>query len=208
MPDREDQAGGSEGLRPLEETRSFWGRKRYLALLAVAIVLSLAAVIVLSWDRVEGLGSYGYLGAFVIEGLGSATIIVPVPALAVVFSLGGVLKPWLVGLAAGLGSPLGELTGYLAGYSGRVALESSSKRAAYARIEDWVRGRGSIIVFLSAMVPNPLFDLVGIAAGVLRFPLWKFLLVCWAGKTIKNLGVAYAGFWGLRPILNWLGLVG
>jgi len=42
-------------------------------------------------------------------------------------------------------------------------------------------------------VPNPFFDLAGIAAGALKMPLKKFMFWCWIGQTIKMLTFAYAG---------------
>lgn len=34
-------------------------------------------------------------------------------------------------------------------------------------------------------------------AGMLKMPLWKFLLFCWIGKTLKMLLFAYAGSWSI-----------
>ena len=51
--------------------------------------------------------------------------------------------------------------------------------------------RGTIVMFVVSIIPNPLFDLVGVTAGSVRFPLPRFLAAVWAGKTIKNLIVAY-----------------
>ena len=45
---------------------------------------------------------------------------------------------------------------------------------------------------------NPLFDVAGAAAGILRFPLWKFLVACFLGKTPKSILVALAGAWTLE----------
>ncbi len=168
-------------------------------------MLLLAGVVVYFWEEVQDLGSYGYLGAFFVCILGGATIIVPIPHVPVICALGGVMPiPALVGLAAGLGEPIGELTGYLAGFGGRGVLQGKN-RELQNRLVGWVEGRGPVLtVFLSAMFPNPLFDLVGAAAGALRLSLWKFLLACWAGKTIKGLAIAYAGAWGLGSVLRWL----
>lgn len=181
---------------------------RYLSLAVIGLVLLLAAAIIYFWERVEHLETYGYAGAFVISLLGSATIVVPVPALAVVFTLGGVLKyPWLLGLVVGVAEPLGELTGYMAGVAGRTALENNQGRI-YRRLQGWMSRRGGTLIFAMAAFPNPLFDLVGAIAGSSRYPLWRFLLLCWAGKTVKGLLVALAGYWGLRLVLRWLELTG
>jgi membrane protein DedA with SNARE-associated domain len=55
------------------------------------------------------------------------------------------------------------------------------------------------------MVPNPFFDLAGIAAGSLRYPVWRFLLFCWLGKTIKTTLVAFAGSQSIELVEHLLG---
>ena len=68
---------------------------------AVATIVMAFAVVYFG-EYVRALEGYGYAGAFLISILGGATIIIPVPMLAVVFALGGVMKyTWLVGLSAG-----------------------------------------------------------------------------------------------------------
>ena len=56
-----------------------------------------------------------------------------------------------------------------------------------------MRKRGAVVIFIASLIPNPFFDVLGVAAGALRYPLRRFLLIAWAGKTIKNVGIAYAG---------------
>jgi len=58
------------------------------------------------------------------------------------------------------------------------------------------------LLVLSA-IPNPLFDLAGMAAGMLRYPVSKFLLACWIGKTFKALVIAYLGSF-LRGMITWM----
>ncbi len=57
-----------------------------------------------------------------------------------------------------------------------------------------MRKYGGWIILLLAFIPNPFFDLAGIAAGVLRIPLWQFLLFCSIGKILKMLIFSYSGF--------------
>jgi uncharacterized membrane protein YdjX (TVP38/TMEM64 family) len=71
-------------------------------------------------------------------------------------------------------------------------------------MERWMKRRGSIVIFVLAFVPNPLFDLAGAAAGALRYPIWKFLLVCFLGKTPKSILVAFAGAWTLDWVLEFV----
>jgi membrane protein YqaA with SNARE-associated domain len=181
-----------------------WRWEVYAAAAGIASMLLLAAVVVYFWENVQSLGSYGYIGAFIISILGGGTIFVPIPHVAVIFALGGVMPhPALVGAAAGLGESIGELTGYLAGFGGRRALRGRSQRL-YSRLVRWMKVRGPLVTMIAAMFPNPMFDLVGATAGALRLSLWKFLLACWAGKTVKGMAVAYAGAWGLGFVIRWL----
>jgi len=56
---------------------------------------------------------------------------------------------------------------------------------------------GALTVFVLSAIPNPFFDLAGIAAGVLRYPIARFLLFCWLGKTIKTVAFAFAGAYSI-----------
>jgi len=171
---------------------------------SVGIILFSAAVTVsiLLWrDHFHVLGQYGYLGVFLISLLGNATVILPAPSLAAVFAVGAVLNPVLVGLVAGMGEALGELTGFLAGYGGRGVVED---RVAFRRIEGWVHRYGVLVIFTLSVIPNPFFDLAGIAAGMLRFPLGLFLVSCWAGKTVKTVAFALAGAYSIDILMRIL----
>ena len=177
--------------------------------LGVVLTLVMAAAVVYYWEFVRGLEAYGYLGAFFISILGGATIIIPVPMLAVVFALGGVMKyTWLVGISAGLGETVGALTIYMTGHGAGTAFYNRRHgriQSAYQRIMGLMERRGSITLFLLAAILNPFFYPAALAAGALRFGIRKYFIICFVGKTIKGLTVVYAGYWGLRGILRWLG---
>lgn len=165
-------------------------RTKVLRLLALLLVIAATAAGVLWRGRLGRFVAYGYPGIFLISLVANATVIFPAPSLALVFALGGVLNPIFVGLAAGLGEALGELTGYLAGYSGQVVIEN---REIYDRLHGLMRRYGLVTIFLLSLFPSPFFDLAGIAAGVLRFPIGHFLLSCWLGKSLKTTVFALAG---------------
>ncbi|RLC74997.1 MAG: hypothetical protein DRI61_15635, partial [Chloroflexi bacterium] len=61
-------------------------------------------------------------------------------------------------------------------------------------------GYGALVIFILSVIPNPFFDLAGMAAGVSRFPLWRFLLACWLGKTVKTTAVAFAGYYSISIV--------
>ena len=199
--DKREYSSSPDSQKVEEAKRPFLSRELLLRILVIIIVLGLTAGIFVFRDRVANLAGYGYLGAFLISLISSATILVPVPGIAVVFALGATYNPYLVGVAAGAGSAIGELSGYMAGYSGQIVVKDSR---TYLRMEEWMKRRGSIVIFVLSFVPNPIFDLAGMAAGVLRYPLWKFITVCFLGKTPKFILVALAGAWALNGVLEFL----
>lgn len=172
------------------QERAQRARMTVLRIFVLLIVLAVTGLIVYFRDRLQHLAAYGYPGVFLVSLAGNATVVLPAPSLAVVFAMGAVLKPVLVGLAAGIGEALGELTGYLAGFSGRALVEN---RARYEQITAWMRRNGALTIFALSFIPNPFFDIAGMAAGALKYPVWKFLLYCWAGKTTKTTLIALAG---------------
>jgi membrane protein YqaA with SNARE-associated domain len=182
------------------ETRTFWTSTPFRILVILA-VLGISLAIFLYREQLAQLAALGYLGVFLLSLVGNATIILPAPSLALVFAMGSVLNPLLVGLVAGVGEALGELTGYAAGFAGRAVIEDYQ---TYKRMVGWMERRGGITVFVLSAIPNPFFDLAGIAAGTLGYPVWKFLLFCWLGKTLKTTLVALAGAQSVTIIEQYL----
>jgi len=176
-------------------------RRHRSQILALLFSVAITATVVVFRERIAALSGYGYLGVFVVSVLGNATVLFPVPSLAVTFAGGGVLNPLFVGLVAGVGEPLGELTGYLAGYGGGAVVEQGPH---FQRIRSWMERRGFLTLLVLSAIPNPLFDVAGVIAGVLHFPLVQFLLACWLGKTAKALAVAYLGSQFLELIRHWV----
>ncbi len=172
-------------------------RKRLIPVLMILFVIAVTVCIFLYRGEVVEMQGYGYLGAFLASLVTNATIILPVPGMLVIMALGTVLPPVLVGLSAGIGAVIGEVVSYLAGVSGRGLVEN---KGLYDRLAGWLNRWGWLAVFIFALTPLP-FDPLGIVAGILRFPFWKFFLACWLGKTIANIIVAYAGLYGWHLFL-------
>jgi len=177
-------------------------RLRVVQALTVLAVLSALGAAFYFRDRLQELARYGYVAIFLVGLVSNATLILPVPGLAITAVMGSILNPWMVGLVAGVGQTLGELTGYMAGYSGQTWVDENP---TYNRLNRWMQRHGNLTVFALALVPNPVFDLSGIAAGALRFPVWKFLASCAAGKVLKNVAVAWAAYYGVEWVVKVLG---
>lgn len=211
-----------EGTRAeKEKSKKHW---RFYLISGISFLLTvlLAVGVVFFWEEVQQAQGFGYTGGFVVSILGGVTVI-PVPSLLVTFTLGRVLNPVYVGLISGLGEALGGITVYLTGAGvgtmwsklrikeqnfadapGHAIVEPIESRfwpkgqAVYNRLVHWVDGKGGswVVFIVSAMVFSP-FYFAGLAAGTLRIGLLRFFLLSWAGKTVKGMTVAFAGYWGL-----------
>lgn len=159
-------------------------------------------------ERVAELKNYGYLGAFLISLIGNATVLLPGIVLPILSGLGiifyqvtGLIGPIAVGLVGGAGAAIGEIVGYMAGYSGRGIIEN---KRLYLRMVDWVQRWGSVTIFVFTLVPL-FFDVVGLAAGALRFPLGKFVLICWLGRTLLYVVFVVLAALGWQAVLPYFG---
>ncbi len=194
----DDQDGTPAAPPPPPPTRQL----RVVQILTVIAILAALGATLYFRDRLQELEQYGYAAVFLVGLISNATIIFPVPGLAVSSVMGGVFNPWIVGLVGGVGQALGELTGYMAGYSGQTLVDGNP---IYDRLTRWMQRYGALTIFVLAFIPNPIFDLGGIAAGTLRFSLWKFLVSCTAGKVAKNIIFALAGYYGIEAVFKLFG---
>ena len=187
-----------EGESTPPERRGFVWRLEYTLLIGVAMLMTAFAIAFFYFGAdTSNLKSWGYGGIFLINVVGSASILMPSPAVASVLGGGALLDDFLgvpafiwVGLVAGTGEALGEFTGYAAGYGGRIIFEN---RPEYARVQRWMERRGTLTMFLLSIFPNPLFDLAGVAAGAVRMPIRRFFPAVLAGKVIKDTYLAAIG---------------
>jgi len=192
--------GETKQSKPVIKRITGWVRKHYIPLLGLLFVIAIISVVSVIYikypDIFKDLEKFGYAGAFVISVILNATLIIPVSNMAIIFSLGAApgLSPLFIGLVGGIGAGFGEMTGYLAGRSGRSLL---SKNNIYNKVEKWVKRWGWIAVFVFSIFPF-VFDVVGIIAGAMRMPVWRFFLACWLGRTISYVTVAYLAHWGFQ----------
>ena len=170
-----------------------------LRILILFFVIGLTVFIYLARDEIIKFKNYGYPGIFLITLLANSTVLLPAPGIAFVFTMGNILNPFGVALAASAGGTLGEISGYLAGFSGQAIIERIN---LYKKIEPFVLKYGGFAVLLFAAIPNPFFDLAGIAAGGLKMPITRFLFFCWVGQLVKMLLFSFAGYYSITWILG------
>jgi membrane protein YqaA with SNARE-associated domain len=156
----------------------------------IVFSIGIAVVIFVTRDILEKYAAYGYPGVFIISLLGNATLIFPAPSFTVV-AVGAVLNPYIVGVLAGCGAALGEMTGYTLGLGMSPTLDADTSVAGLGENQmKWLRWLqpkfqrwGVLLIFVLAAIPNPIFDIGGILAGIARMAWWKFLLAAVLGKT-------------------------
>lgn len=105
--------------------------------------------------------------------------------------LGGAYSPWLLIAVASAGNILGSVVNWLLGraaerFRGRSWFPANP--AALERAQEWYRrfGRWSLLASWVPFIGDPLT----VVAGLLREPLWSFLLLVAIAKTGRYLALA------------------
>lgn len=135
-----------------------------------------------------------YLGFAIICFFGSAIVFLPFPLTIFVALSALYLNPIIVGFLGGFVVSLGSLMSYLVGREGKVIFEDIK---GYNKVHNWatknMRGFWSIL-FLS-LLPLPLFDFIGVTAGVLGLKLNRYFFAVLIGKTISYLFFALSVYY-------------
>src|SRR5512137_1043173 len=118
-------------------------------LLALAAVIAISVYIFSIRDRAEELAVYGYPGIFLLAFLAYATVLLPAPGVAIIFTMGAVFNPLLVALVAGAGAALGEGVGYLVGFSSQPVAERVD---VYQKMVAWLSRYGSVAILILAAI--------------------------------------------------------
>ena len=166
----------------------------------MALSLSLLVSIGLVYFRepMIGLGEWGYVGNFLIQAASSATLFIPTAGGAYTFGAAVSLNPLLLGLVGGLGAALGEMTGYYLGAKGRNVIQDSR---LYQRLHAVPQRWAGTVIFAFALLPLP-FDVAGLWAGTVRYPLPRFFLFVAVGKVLNITATALAGYYGIPWLLQ------
>lgn len=188
----------SATLPSSEGAATAWSRyQRFLPLAFSLLITVVAAPLAYIVTREAGeLSRYGLLAypvVGVVQALTSATLFLPAPGAALAAAAGTFLDPLWVGIFAGVGSATGELTGYALGYYGRRAVPPNRSRL-WRLAERGFNRWGLLALIVLAMIPNPVFDALGVLAGCLRYPVGRFWIATAFGKTMKFYAFAYGGW--------------
>lgn len=161
-------------------------------ILFLSLILSLGLFFFRDYFR--QLQSLGLLGIFLINFFSSATFFVSGPAFLTVIAGGSIYPPLLVALVSSLGASFGDMVSFFFGFSGRnLALHNLRKKIWFSVFEDLFRAYETIIILIFAIVPNPLFDAVGLFAGIFGMNYFKFFVIMFAGRFARYILLALLG---------------
>lgn len=160
-----------------------------LEILCLMGIIGASIWVMLNKDIIQSMGNYSYLALFVCCFLSNASVFLPAPGLMVILSAASVMNPIIVAIVGALGMTAGECIGYLGGLTGRQLISKNAKTEKVLKI---VNKYGIFSVFLFALIPFPVFDVIGVVTGYLKFNFIKFILPCYVGKLLKSLTVALA----------------
>lgn len=157
---------------------------RVLEILLFIFIVGLSITIFFLRDKIQNVGNIGYLGLFLLCFLANSTVLLPAPSLMIAASCALIMNPILVSIVAAMGSTLGEFVGYV---FGTVAKDLSPRfKGILNKFTSKIHNE-TLLVFIFAVLPLPLFDVVGIYSGGTKMNLIKFFVVCYIGKLIKML---------------------
>ena len=155
---------------------------------------SIATGLVLWTTGTFNIETVGYTSIWFIAFIGAALVFAPVGALgAVCVTVAVDLNPFMVALVAASAEAVGELTGYLAGMGGKAIFD---RNKFYLRFKNLFSRYASLTLLFGSAVPNPLFDVMGVAAGSILYPVKRFLLLVFIGKVVKFTWVGLGCYYG------------
>lgn len=157
-------------------------RKIMIGIFVLFVVLLGSSPFLLFRDEVKNMAAAGYAGLTAACFLTNATVFLPASGIAFTVSASTVLNPYICSLCGGVGTALGELVSYTCGRVGKQLVEDNK---LYRKMQEYIMKHGFLTVLLFAFLPFPIFDFVGVAAGVGKMNIAKYTTACILGKTLK-----------------------
>lgn len=150
----------------------FFQSKRFKKLIViVGIVFSISTFFIIL--QPEPFVRFGYPGVFVFNLFGPGTFLIPM--------LARRMNIFVLAVVTALGMAINDSVSWWVGKSGAVIF-TRSKRVIKA--EDTLHKYGPYGLLFFAFIPMP-YDFIGIIAGYLEFPFWRFLIPTFLGRLVR-----------------------
>lgn len=195
-------------------------KKCLSVVVGILIAFLFSAPYIIFRKQIQQVAVIGYISLILTCVVSNISILFPSSSTLIVVTAASTLNPILCILCGGIGTCIGEQSSYICGRVGVKELQRISEQNK--TVLEWLNKWEFITVFIFAFIPLPVFDLVGIAAGIVHMKWVKYTIAAVLGKLLKFLcaiiGVYYAvpyiievfpgtGSDMLRQMLNQLGLV-
>lgn len=179
-----------------------------LIILLIVLIVSLLSFFFSKYFTKHANASY--ITVLLLCLLSNATVFLPAPSAIVVIEFSFILNPVIIAMCGGLGSAIGEMMGYIAGFCGANAIQTKLNDSnKNNKFKTFVKKHKSkhpyILIFLISIIPLPIFDIIGIAAGASKLNPLKFLVVTVCGKTLKFFMYIFVAY-QLIPIISSINL--
>ena len=158
-----------------------WKYRNTALLFLSLVVLFFVADTQIAHALIKEIGSYGYLGAFVV-GIFFVSTFTIAPAMIVLFHLAQDFNPWLIALCAGSGGVIGDLIIFKFLKDGVFdELRPIFRKLGGARLRALMKTplfAWSAPVLGAIIITSPFPDELGIALmGLSHIKLWQFIMV-------------------------------
>lgn len=146
---------------------------------------------------------WGYIGIFLENLIESASFSTwPLPTMAIIFTFGGILNPFLVGLSGGIASAFGSMVSYIFGRGGKDLIEKKYGKKLEMMRRGFDKHGGFLWIMVVNMTPFLPDSLIALFCGLVKYDIKKYFLASLISKIIFNLIIAYAGYYGVNALLN------
>ncbi len=150
----------------------------------------------------EAVYRWGYIGILLVSFIESASFSTfPLPTMVFIFTFGGILNPFLVGIFGGIGSTFGSLTSYMIGRGSKDFLERRYSKKLEKIGEKFHKYKGFWWIMAVNLTPLP-DNLLALFCGMIKYDLRKYFAASLTSKIIFNLVIAYAGYYGINALLS------
>lgn len=163
-----------------------------IAVFVLSIVLSIGFFVF--QDFFKEAKTLGLLGLLVINFVSNASFFISAPAMLTVFAAGNLYSPILVAIFSSSGAAAGDLLSFAIGHSGRrIFNHKLNKHILFLAVEDFFKAHGGWVLFFFSLIPNPIFDSIGLLAGIMHYSPVKFFMIIFMGRLIRFFFVAKFG---------------
>lgn len=150
----------------------------------IAIGIIFALPYILFREKIQNLSALGYVGLFASCFISNLSILLPTSSTIIIVAAALTLNPWICIIVGGIGTAFGEQASYLCGLIGYFGFNNDDSKGKQIALR-WFDKSQFMTVFLFAFVPLPVFDIIGIIAGIKRMKWWKYTVAAVFGKILK-----------------------